>query len=143
MRGNGIKHIRCSPYHPASNGAVERFVRTFKQTMKANYQDGRTAQHRLESFLLTYRSTPPATTKEAPCVLFLGRNLCTRLDLLVPDIEGWVCEKQAVQKSHRDKCTRVRVFEVDQSVMVKNFQPGPTWINGKIFNSWLSMKATC
>ena len=33
MKSNGVKHFRCSPYHPASNGAVERFVRTFKQAM--------------------------------------------------------------------------------------------------------------
>ena len=35
MKMNGMKHIRCSPYHPSSNGAVERFVQTFKRAMKA------------------------------------------------------------------------------------------------------------
>ena len=30
MRRNGIKHIRCAQYQPSSNGAVVRFVQTFK-----------------------------------------------------------------------------------------------------------------
>ena len=64
MRSNGIRHIRCTPYHPASTGAVERLVRTFKQAMKAGRHEGLTRQHQLENFLLTYRSTPHATTNE-------------------------------------------------------------------------------
>ena len=75
MQANGVRHIRCSPYHPSSNGAVERFVRTFKQTMTAGNRDGRTTQHRLENFLLLYRTVPHATTKVAPCTLFLGRSI--------------------------------------------------------------------
>ena len=40
LKGNGVKHIRCSPCHPSSNGLAERFVRTFKQAMKAGEGDG-------------------------------------------------------------------------------------------------------
>jgi transposase InsO family protein len=103
MQANGVRHIRCSPYHPSSNGAVERFVRTFKQTMTAGNRDGRTTQHRLENFLLSYRTVPHATTKVAPCTLFLGRSIRTRFDLLKPNLERQVCEKQAAQKLHHDK----------------------------------------
>ena len=44
MRNNGIRHIRISPYHPSSNGMVERFYQMFKQSMKASQNDGRTLQ---------------------------------------------------------------------------------------------------
>ena len=26
LQSNGIKHIKCAPHHPASNGAVEHLV---------------------------------------------------------------------------------------------------------------------
>ena len=34
LKGNRVKHIRCYPYHPSSNGVVERFVQTFKKAMQ-------------------------------------------------------------------------------------------------------------
>ena len=64
---NGIKHIRCAPYHPSSNGAAERFVQTFKKAMKANRDSPLSFSHRLSNFLFTYRFSPHATTNEPPC----------------------------------------------------------------------------
>ena len=72
MRLNGIKHIRVAPYPPSSNGAAERFVQTFKKAMKASSNVAGGIQQRLAAFLLSYRSTLHATTKEAPCQLFSG-----------------------------------------------------------------------
>ncbi|KAL5459767.1 hypothetical protein EMCRGX_G033139 [Ephydatia muelleri] len=58
MTTNGIKHICCAPYHPASNGLAERFVQTFKKSMLASRSDQMSFQQRLCSFLLAYRTTP-------------------------------------------------------------------------------------
>jgi transposase InsO family protein len=33
---NGIKHSKSAPFHPATNGLVERFVQTFKNSMRMN-----------------------------------------------------------------------------------------------------------
>ena len=57
LKENGVKHIHCAPYHPASNGAVERFVQTLKNSMKASVDDSKNLQHRLTNFLLSYRVT--------------------------------------------------------------------------------------
>ena len=132
LKENGVKHIRCSPYHPSSNGAAERFVKTFKQAMKAGHRDGRSLQHRLANFLLTYRTTPHATTNEAPCLLFQGRSLRTRLDLIRPNLQKTVSDKQAVQKSNHDGCSILRDLYVGQSVLVRNLRPGLDWLRGTI-----------
>ena len=54
--GNGVRHIRCARYHPASNGQAERFVQTFKRHMKAGCQDLPLHQ-RLMTFLLISKLT--------------------------------------------------------------------------------------
>ena len=107
-----------------SNIAVERFVQTFKQVVKAGEKDGRTLENRLSSFLQSYRSTPNATTNCAPEVLFLNRSLRTRMDLVRPDTLGRVAKKQTAQKVHHDGDAKFRELFVGQNVMVKNFIDG-------------------
>ena len=76
-RVSGVRHIRVAPYHPASNGLAERFVQSFKSAMKASKNSDLTLTHRLANFLLTYRSTPHATTGVSPSSLFLRRHIRT------------------------------------------------------------------
>ena len=51
LKENGVKHVRCSPYHPSSNGLAERFVQTFKQPMIASANSDKRLQHRQAFFL--------------------------------------------------------------------------------------------
>ena len=132
MRRNGIRHTRVSPYHPAANGEAERFVRTFKEAMKASKGDGLTWTHRLDNFLLTYRTTPHATTGTPPCELLMGRSLRTRWDILKPNLGKHVHQQQLQQKDRYDQHTRQRVFQVGQTVMARNFRAGEDWIPGVV-----------
>ena len=129
---NGIKHIRCAPYHPSSNGAAERFVQTFKRAMKAGHGTSLPLSQRVSNFLLTYRTTPHATTSETPSQLLMGRKIRTRLDLLRPDVERRVGCKQAQQKADHDRHARSLELHTGQSVMARNLRPGAPWVPGVV-----------
>ena len=107
---NGIKHIQSSPYHPATNGEAERFVRTFKEAMKSAQGNGLTLSHQLNNFLLTYRTTPHSTTGIPPCELLMGRSVRTRWDLLKPDTERTVQHRQLKQSDRHNPRVKLREF---------------------------------
>ena len=91
VKNNGIKHIRSAPYHPATNGLAERFVQTFKQGMRAS------KSNQSISSKLANRTAPHTTTGQSPSMLFMGRNLRTKLDVLKPDVRKRVEDKQLNQ----------------------------------------------
>ncbi|CAF1519589.1 unnamed protein product, partial [Adineta steineri] len=63
----GITHITTAPYHPASNGLAERFVRSFKEGMNKEQQSGQTDKSKaLRNVLRSYRWTPHASTGSSP-----------------------------------------------------------------------------
>ena len=128
LKQNGVKHTRSAPYHPATNGLAERFVQTMKQALKASKNSELSLSHRLCNFLLTYRSSPHATTGVSPALLFLNREVRTRFDLLRPSPDAHIRGKQSTQKFHHDKHSRLHQFQLGQKVMVKNLHSGSKWI---------------
>lgn len=54
-RQRGIVYFTGAPYHPATNGAAERMVQSFKQSLKKSSLSPKAA---LQEFLLQYRHTP-------------------------------------------------------------------------------------
>ncbi|PFX22695.1 Retrovirus-related Pol polyprotein [Stylophora pistillata] len=111
---NGIKPVTGAPYHPSTNGQAERLVQSFKKGVKAD-KSSRTLQHKLDRFLLAYRSAPHATTELSPAQLLLGRNVKTRLDLIKPDVTRKV-NKKLLQSNDRT----LKSFDQNQNVWVRN-----------------------
>jgi hypothetical protein len=74
---NGIKHYKSAPFHPATNGLVERFVQTFKNSMRAMKQDNKVLSHKIANFLLNYMNKLHSVTKETPARLFCGLFPCS------------------------------------------------------------------
>ncbi|XP_048775178.2 uncharacterized protein K02A2.6-like [Ostrea edulis] len=127
---NGIKHIKTSPYHPSSNGLAERFVQTFKQAMKCSRSDLGNIKEKLANFLLAYRNIPYCTTNETPAILMMGRELRTKMQLMRPNVESHVKQKQ--QEMCAQRSAHNREFEPGQSVMMRDYRGNNKWIPGTI-----------
>ena len=129
LKRNGIKQLTSSPYHPASNGLAERAVKTFKSGLK-KMKDG-SVSDKLSRFLFAYRNTPQTTTGVSPAELLLGHRLRSRLDLLKPDLQASVLDKQQQQKEQHDRRSKKREFR-PKDLVFKNFRSGPKWLAGVI-----------
>jgi hypothetical protein len=133
MLENGIKHIRVSPYHPSSNGKIERFVRTFKQAMIKTQNKG-DLHRRVASFLLGYRTSPYATTGVSPCeLIFGGRKVRTRLDLVHPSVVRTAARNLARQQQNHDATgTLDTQYHTNQPVWVRWYTGNARWKPGVI-----------
>ncbi|XP_035218045.1 uncharacterized protein K02A2.6-like [Stegodyphus dumicola] len=93
IRNNGIKHKTCAPFKPASNGQAERYVYTVKQALRAMQGYPGNIKQKLAIFLMNYRKAPNMTTLLSPAMLFLKREIRTRIDLVVPNLRRRVEER--------------------------------------------------
>lgn len=143
-KSNGIKHTFSPPYHPQSNGQVERFVDTFKRAMEKCREEG---SEWAEKALLAYRTTPhSALNGYSPDQLFLGRHLRTKLSLLHPPGKEPVSNvkpQEASRQRYNQKMrlqfdakhgTKLVEYTPGESVFILNYRYGKThWLPGTIF----------
>ena len=91
----GITHLTGAPYHPATNGAAERLVQSFKQSVKKSMRPPKEA---LQDLLMQYRQTP-LDQGLSPSELLNGRQIRTILDALIPSPVHTAQGKQAATAS--------------------------------------------
>uniref|UniRef100_A0A1I7T583 RNA-directed DNA polymerase n=1 Tax=Caenorhabditis tropicalis TaxID=1561998 RepID=A0A1I7T583_9PELO len=117
-RIRGIKHLRSPPFHPQSNGQAERFVDTFKRALQKSKGEG-TTQEALQTFLMSYRSTPCSSSHNqlSPAENFLGRKMRTIMDLLTTTSKSYEEESEA-SSNMRDQ------FNRHHGAKYKQFSPG-------------------
>ena len=126
MLKNGIKHVLTAPYHPASNGQAERMVRTFKESMKSlSSGDIETKLYRL---LFSYRMTPNTATGKSPAELLFQRQLRSQFDRILPKAS----KENAIPKITKKIEGKLREFDEDDTVWVRNYGEGEKWVPGTI-----------
>ena len=110
----GIKHLTGAPYHPATNGAAERLVQSFKQSLKKSKLPPRPA---LQEFLMHYRRTP-LNTGFSPSQLLNGRQIRTKIDSLLPSPAHIAQERQSTDatKSQQKEQSTVQHVRTRYSV---------------------------
>ena len=92
-RGNGIRHTTSAPYHPSSNGAAERTVQSFKQTLKKLIASSRESiSTQLSRLLFVLRHTPSSVTGVSPAELLFKCKPHTRLSQLKPELSTKWCK---------------------------------------------------
>ena len=78
-----VHPIRTSPYHPQTDGLVERFNKTLKSMLrKAAVSEGKDWDKMLPYLLFAYREVPQASTGFSPFELLYGHPVNGPLDVL-------------------------------------------------------------
>ena len=84
-----VHPIRTSPYHPQTDGLVERFNQTLKAMLrKVAVEEGKDWDKFLPYLLFAYREVPQSSTGFSPFELLYGRTVRGPLDVLRESWEG-------------------------------------------------------
>ena len=155
----GIEQIRISPYHPQSDGALERWHASLKGMLKRSEAELKYWDRHLRYLLFAYRDTPHCVTGFSPFALLFGREVKGPLGLIhsswidgdceVASTSEWlvalkqqmaemskvVSEREKLAKAKMkhsyDKSARVKTFDVGDLVLVR--KPG---LRQKLGDSW-------
>ncbi|KAL2089209.1 hypothetical protein ACEWY4_016108 [Coilia grayii] len=144
----GIKGIKMTPYHPQTDGLVERFNQTLKSMLcKFVADSGADWDEWLPYLLFAYCEVPQASTGFSPFELLYGRQVRGPLDMMKEAVEGQPPQNgmnilsyiikmrdkmeslteqvqenmkvaQATQKRWYDRSARDRAFKLGQQVLL-------------------------
>ena len=139
-QSRGIRHILTPPFHPASNGLAERFVQTFKSSLKKNLKDGKSLSWVVSEILLQYRITPHPATGKTPAEFMVTHPIRTLLDIIKPQPKvdqkpqnGTTSAYRERMKRDYDKKTRERTINAEDLVYARDYTARhEKWVPAKV-----------
>lgn len=125
-----FKHITSSPYHPKSNGFIERMVQTVKLCLKK----AKDSQQNPQIALLNLRTTPINSSIPSPAEMLFNRDIRTLLPRVArhnlnktEQIQQRMRQQQVRQKEYYDRTSRrIPPLAEHQPVFTQNPIEG-TW----------------
>lgn len=85
LKSNGITHKKSAPFHPATNGQVERYVQTIKKKLKCLSAVKDDLQTKLLNILIHYRITPHPETGQSPSDMVFNYKVGTKFSMMTPE----------------------------------------------------------
>ncbi|XP_037965358.2 uncharacterized protein K02A2.6 isoform X1 [Plutella xylostella] len=129
----GVKMSFTPPYHPATNGAAERFVQTFKNHVKKIVDSGHNLEYATNLFLFDYRTSVNRTTGVSPAKLLFGRELRSRFSLLRPQPISTRLQMHNEKLKQYYQGSRSVLFNVGEKVMIRDYRnKAKKWILGQV-----------
>ena len=95
-----VHPIRTTPYHPQTDGLVERFNQTLKAMLRRTVdQEGKDWDRLIPFLLFAYREVPQVSTGFSPFELLYGRMVRGPLDVVKEAWESEQAEQSGVEES--------------------------------------------
>ena len=136
-----VHKVRTSPYHPQSDGALERWHACLKGMIKRSECSIKTWDTQLKFLLFAYRDTPHCVTGYSPFTLLYGRDVRGPLGLLrnswvdsmcdeanieewLVNVRHWMVELSEIVSDRERKAKDVMKKVYDRKATVKSFEKG-------------------
>jgi len=130
FKKHSTNHIKTTPYHPRSNGLVERLIRTLKRRYRSTQHEINDSLLALQNVLFSYRNAPQKTTGRAPAEMFFGRRIPSILDNIKPNLRKHM-EFKLWKEQMKNYNMKPRCFTEGEEVWAKN-ERNDGWTAGTI-----------